>query len=251
MHADILITSYQKDLPWLSFCLRFLLKNWRDPETKFIVRLNRDCHETVSQWTPYDRIIYRYVDPWPDTYHFQMYLKMTADLDSDADLLILVDSDVMLFFPAGLDDLLEDGKPIVYYLDWIAAESVAEAKWRSSTSSIMGIDLDRDYMVATPFSFWRDTFGLARERIEMVTGKQFRDAVYSDVPYDFHHFLGHRMIYADYEALGLYAAKFQPDRYVVKPRAAKRWPFQLFWSHSWSPAVEQMLQERLDSEFLV
>lgn len=250
MRADIVIASYRKDLRWLEFNLQFLVKNWKEPESRIIIRVDRDCEETIEgwkgEWTLDPRLYMHYVDPWPDGYHFQMYLKMTADQYTDADLIILVDSDVMLMSPATLDDLMEDGKPVVYYLDWVAAEAVAEQKWRSGTSRIMGMDLDRDYMVSVPCTFWHSTFASTRDRITKVTGQGFKDAVYSERPYDYTQFLDHPMIYADYEALGLFAAKCESERYVVKPRPAKHWPFCLFWSHGYSLEIETRLRNALD-----
>jgi hypothetical protein len=247
MRADIVIASYKKDLRWLWFNLQFLAKNWQEPESRIIVRLDRDCAEIIAGWSPRvtDGVQFIYVDPWPDGYHFHMYLKMTADQYTDADLIICLDSDVMLLEPASLHDLMEGGKPVIYYLDWVAAEANAEKKWRAGTSRIMGMDLDRDYMVYTPFTFWRSTFMRTRARIEKVTGKPFKEAVYSERPYDYAMFLNHPMIYADYEALCLFANKHEPDWYVVKPRPSKTWPFRLYWSHGYNDEIALDLASRL------
>ena len=67
-----------------------------------------------------------YVKPWPDGYTFQMYTKMTADDFSDAELIILWDSDVMLTGPANLGWLYWDRRPIIEYQEWAEAELVCD-----------------------------------------------------------------------------------------------------------------------------
>jgi uncharacterized protein DUF6492 len=247
MRADIVIASYKKDLVWLAYCLQFLSKNWREKDSKFIVRLDQDCRDIVEAWPNVDlRVKFLYVKPWPDGYHFQQYLKMTSDLVSNAEVIICVDSDVICWNPASLSDLFEDGLPAIYYLDWGEADPVSYMKWRASTSQIMGTDLDHDYLVAVPFTFWRDTFALTRKRIMEVSGKSFEETVYSDRPYDYRNFLSHPMLYSDYNALSLYAAKYQPSRYTVRPRPSfKNWPFRLYWSHGYNAGIGQELDARL------
>jgi hypothetical protein len=82
-----------------------------------------------------------------------------------------------------------------------------------------------------------------------VTGQGFLEAVYSETPFRAENFLNHPMRFADYEALGLYAAKFQADRYAVKRRPLhKDWPWRLFWSHGGlSPALEAEFKDRLSA----
>lgn len=244
MRADIIIRSYLKDLPWLRYNLELLVKNWLE-DSYIICELNRDCRPIVEQWAPNARIVYYYVDPWPDTYHFQMYCKMMSDQLSDAELIILVDSDVILMRRAGLEELLEDGKPVLHYLNWDETDPVSQLKWRPSTSKVMGMDLDRDYMVTTPFTFWRDTFPKTRDHIARVAGKPFEQVVRSDIPYDYRCFMDHPVIYSEHEALSLYAATYQAERYVVKHRPNRNWAFQLFWSHGWNPHIENQLQAAL------
>jgi hypothetical protein len=247
MRADIVIVSHLPDLQWLLYNVQLLCKFWREPDSQIIVRLEEDCRAHVEQWAPNPRIHYRYVDSWGDGYTFQMYQKMIADDFTDAELIILVDSDAMLCQAASLVDLLENGKPIIYYLDWPKADPIAHKVWRGPTSRVMGMDLDRDYMVTMPFVFWRDTFSGTRRRIVNVTGQGFFESVYSETPFKAENFLQHPMRFADYEALGLYAAKCQADRYVVKERPKdKQWPWNLYWSHGGlSPTLETLFQSLL------
>jgi hypothetical protein len=245
--CDIVIVSHRKDLTWLYLNLRLLLKYWRTPGN-IIVRLEEDCREDIANWNLGLKVHYRYVRPWRDGYTFQMYQKMISDDFSPADILVLCDSDLMLLAPASLESLMHEGKPIIEYCNWAEGDPVAERMWRAATSRIMGIDLDRDYMVQAPFCFWRDTFGATRQRIVEVTGLGFYEAVHSTVPFEYQKFLSHPVTFADYEALNLYGAKFQSERYFVRPNNARPldWPWRLYWSHGdWSPEVERFLTSKL------
>jgi len=239
--------QHKKDLTWLYLSLRLLLKYWQTPGN-IIVRLEEDCREDIANWNLGSLVIYRYIQPWPDGYTFQMYQKMISDDFSSAEILVLCDSDLMLLAPASLDLLMHDGKPIVEYCNWSEGDKVAEQKWRGPTSRVMGIDLDRDYMVQAPFCFWRETFSKVRQQIVNTTGKGFFESIYSGVPFHPQAFLSHPMTIADYEALNLYAVKKEPDRYFLRSNASRPldWPFRLYWSHGdWSPEVEQFLTSKL------
>lgn len=245
--CDIVIVSHKKDLTWLYLSLRLLLKYWQTPGN-IVVRLEEDCRADVANWSLGPRVLYRYVKPWPDGYTFQMYQKMISDDYSPADILVLCDSDLMLLAPCSLEALMHKGKPIVEYCEWHLGAPMAERKWRGSTSRVMGIDLDKDYMVQAPFAFWRDTFSKTRQRIVETTGQGFFESIYSDVPFHYGNFSNHPVTFADYEALNLYAVKFQSDRYFLRSNNERpvSWPWQLYWSHGdWSPEVERFLTSKL------
>jgi hypothetical protein len=244
--VDIVIVSHKADLTWLYLNLRLLLKYWQTPGN-IIVRLEEDCRAIVADWNLGPKIIYRYVNRWADGYTFQMYQKMISDDFSPAELLMLVDSDVMLLGPASLDNLMHEGKPIIDYCEW-QDNRTAERVWRAPTSRIMGMDLDRDYMVQVPFLYWRDTFSGTRQRIVNTTGRGFFESVWSGTPFSAATFLTHPMILADFEALGLYAVRFQPDRYFVQLNTERPadWPFRLYWSHGGcTPEIQQFLTSKL------
>jgi hypothetical protein len=245
--CDIVIVSHRKDLTWLYLNLRLLLKNWRTPGN-IVVRLEEDCRDDIANWRLGPRVIYRYVRPWADGYTFQMYQKMISDDFSPAEILVLCDSDLMLLAPASLDTVMHEGKPIVEYCHWSSSDPISERMWRATTSRVMGIDLDRDYMVQAPFLFWRDTFSKTRQRIVEVTGQGFYEAIHSTVPFNYQNFLSHPVTFADYEALNLYAVKFETERYFLRSNAERPldWPWRLYWSHGdWSPEVERFLTSKL------
>jgi hypothetical protein len=230
MIADIVMVSHKPDLPWLSYSLRLILKYWKE-RGRIIVRLDENCREIVEKW-PLDVEFY-YVKPWPDGYTFQMYQKMTADDFSDADLIILWDSDLMLTASADLSLLVDRCVPIIEYQEWDEAVTHSERIWRGPTSLMMGIDLDREYMCGVPFIYWRETFSKCRNQIARTHRRSFYDCIYSDTPFSAATFMTHPMKLADFEALGLTAAAFESDCYIFRHNKdrPKDWPWKLYWSH--------------------
>ena len=250
MRADIVIVSHRPDLPWLNYSLRLILKHW-SPKPRVVVRLDENCRDIVEQWS-LDAEFY-YVRPWPDGYTFQMYQKMTADDFTDAELIILWDSDLMLTGPASIERLLsEDGKPIIEWEDWNQAVTHSERIWRGPTSLMMGMDLNHEYMCGVPFTYWRETFSKCRNQIARTHRRSFFDCLYSDVPFSAATFMTHPMKLADFEALGLTAAQLEPrDRYRFRHSSnrPKDWPFKLYWSHGGlTPEVRAELDAILTSQ---
>ena len=214
--------------------MQLLYKHFRGAFGCHVVA-EEDCKDVIDTWgLP---VTYHYIKPWADGYHHAMYRKLLMDTLSEADLIMLLDSDHILLEPIYLEDLLADGKPIVHFRDWDddrndAALAVSRQQWAPPTERCMGIPLDRDYMIRAPFIFWRSTFAGVRQRIEDVTGLPLHDVCYSDIPYDYRNFLQHPKRFCDYQCLGLYAAKFEPNRYNVQHWIpGTHWPFRTYWSH--------------------
>lgn len=250
MTLDFVYASCRKDLIWLCYSLQLLYKHFRGA-FGVVVRADEDCQDVIANWgLPLVR--YHYVKPWPDTYNFHMYLKATADQYSNADLLALIDSDHLLLEPAHIEDLLDHGKPIIHYRNWDEdpndqALIVGKGLWGPPVERTLGIPLDKEYMVAPPLLYWRSTFAAMRARVEKVTGKPFKEVLYSEEPYDYRKFLTHPMKFCDYEALGAYAQAFEPDRYRFEhlPQGF-HWPFRVYWSHGdWTASLAAKLDALL------
>jgi hypothetical protein len=252
MTLDVVYVTYRKDLAWICYSMQLLHKFFRGAFGVHVMA-EEDCKEVTDTWA-LPRTTYHFTKPWKDGYAFAMYKKTMADQLTEADLIMLMDSDHLLLEPVYLEDLLDHGKPVIRYRNWDDDPNdpflaVSKDHWAPPTERTLGIPLDRDYMVGPPFVFWRETFVKVRERVQDVTGLPFHDAVYSDKPYVYTNFLNHPKVYCDYEALGLYAAKFQPERYsLLHHERGTHTPFRVYWSHGdWTPALQQKLDNLLAS----
>lgn len=235
MKVTICYVSYRPDLIWLVYSLQVLFKFLKG-NYDVVVRIDENCRDVVSGWALPVRWSFL-SHGWPDGYTHAMYQKMTADdfCDWDTDIVWLLDSDHMLVRETRVEDMFEDGKPIIHYMEWNQLDPelarVAQLKWKEPVKRALGLDLDKDYMVMPPFAFWLDTFRNVRQRITKLNGTSFFDFGYSDRPYSFDKFMDHPMRLCDYETLGLYAASQEASRYVLKPAVGKDWPFKVYWSH--------------------
>jgi hypothetical protein len=247
--VGVVYLTYKNDLCWICYSLQLLVKHLKGPY-RITVIAEPDCQEIIKTWgLP---VTYHYVEPWKDGYAFAMYQKSLADQYTDSELIMILDSDHMLLEPCALGSFFIDAKPIIRYRPWDQDPNdpgLAEGRrqWAPPTERVLGIPLDHDYMLGPPFLFWRDTFQGLRNRIEEVTGLSFHDAVYSAHPYHYTNFLKHPKVYCDYEALGLYAARFEPERYSLVPHVpGQHWPFRVFWSHGdWSAPLQAQFDELL------
>jgi hypothetical protein len=247
----VVYVTYRQDLCWIVYSLQLLAKHLKG-NYRIVVRAEPDCEEIITQWgIP---ATYHYVKPWPDGYAFKMYQCLIADQFTEADLIMLVDSDHMLLEPTHLGRFFEEGKPIVRYRPWNDEPNdpgLVEGwrQWAPPVQRTLGIPLDMDYMLGPPFIFHRETFPALRNRVEEVTGLPFHDAVYSDKPYHYQNFLTHPKVFCDYEALGLYAAKFESQRYaLVRHVKGGHWPFRVYWSHGdWNAGLATHFQAIVDA----
>jgi hypothetical protein len=254
VRCDIFIKGCRSQLHWLSYCLQFLQKNWRE-DSRLIVQVDEDCRDVVSSWR-IKNAVYHFTQPWPDPYMHALYCKMLADQLTDADLIILLDSDTMLFRACGLSDVLVDGKPIIQYRSWDTNRdpelAVAKRIWPPVVKKSTGLELELDYMIAFPCLFWRSTFSGARGLIEKHLGKDFKSAVYSEHPYDHHDYEHHPFTFVDLETLYLYGEKFESDKYHMSDYAQNPRPefFKNLWS--WTPfeQVQPELNRRLYDQSL-
>jgi hypothetical protein len=241
MKVTIVYVSYRRDLIWLVHSLQLLFKFLKG-NFNVVVRLDEDCREVVKEWGVPVR--YCFLNHgWLDGYAHAMYQKMIADdyVDWDTDIIWLLDSDHMLMREAHVEDFIRYGKPLLHYSEWDDLDPdyarVAQAKWRAPTEKALGIPLDRDYMITPPMAFHIDSFRNTRQRITKVNGISLIDLAYSETPFKPENFMTHSMTICDYETLGLYAAKFEPDRYAIFPVSyAKDWPFKVYWSHGQFPS---------------
>jgi hypothetical protein len=235
MKITIVYVSHRRDLIWLIHSLQLLYKHLQG-EYKVVVRLDANCEAVVRQWgMPIKYVYLRH--PWPDGYTFAMYQKLIADdyVDRDTDVIWLLDSDHMLMRPAHVDDFFHDGRPIIHYAQWEELPEeytrISQIKWFAPTEKALGIQLDREYMIAPPFAFYPDTFRSVRQRITALNSTSLIDFAYSDVPFTADTFLSHPMTVCDYETLGLYAATQEEDRYAVRSVQGYDCPFKVYWSH--------------------
>lgn len=246
--TSIFVKGCRDQLHWLCYCLQFLEKNWAEwKQSDVVVLLDPDCEEIVKDWGVFANYVYE--DYWPDRYMHALYSKAIADQYCKGDIILLVDSDTMLTRAASLADFMKGDRLFLSYLLWgrefDAGRKVALNLWPRVVKESTGLDLPVDYMVGRPWLFWRSTFAGARSLVEKHRDMPFKEAVYSEVPFDWTHYPEHPFTFCDLETLGLYAALCEPNKYQMvnfEDHLVPE-PFEDLWSHT---PFSNELRSRLD-----
>lgn len=248
--TSIFIKGCKEQLHWLCYNLQLLEKFWLEwGKTEVIVKLDPDCEEPIRDWGV-KGVRYIYEEPWPDAYMHALWSKAIADRYCTGDPIMLLDCDTFLIQPSSLGDFMMENKIALQYFPWEMerdiGQQLARTLWPRVFKESTGLDLPCDYMVTRPWIFWRSTYAGARSLIEKHKNLPFDQAVYSEVPFDWHNYPNHPFKFCDLEALGYYAANHETGRYWVvdyRDHMLGDDRFVDMWSHTpWTPA----LQKRLD-----
>jgi hypothetical protein len=257
MRCDVIIKTWWNDLSFLSYSLRFLERNWREPDSQIIVLADSNCQSVIDTWG-FSRKWFQfyYVDPWPDGNQFQGYLTLLYDHFSDADLFAVIDSDCMLFRPLQLSDCLVDGKPVIHYEPRMgkltgADRVVAHRLWFPIMKHWVGEEPQADYMFAFPFIYRADTIQAVRRLITRKTGKGLLESLYSDVPFDWSRFPDHPFKFCEHNVLSFYAQVHQKELYhfrgisTISDEERAQWPVKQYHSWTqWSEATRAELEKK-------
>lgn len=255
MRCDVLIKSWFNDLSFLSYSLRFLNKNWLEPDSNIIVLANSDCKPVIDTWGfPSDRFKFFYVDPWPDGNQFQCYLTLLYDHFSDADLFAVFDSDTMLVRPMQVSDRMIDGRPVIFFEhhedDLTADRVLAHELWLPIMEHWVGVEPHADYMFAFPFIYRAETIRAVRRLITAKTGKGVLESLYSSVPFNPGNFVAHPFKFCEHNVISFYAATYELEHYCLRDikeiteLERKHWPTKAY--HSWTQWSE-ITQGELDA----
>ena len=70
LSCDVIVKTWYNDLSFCSYALRFLERNWIEPDSHIVVLANEDCKAVTSTWGFSDRVKYHFFKPWPDFNQF-------------------------------------------------------------------------------------------------------------------------------------------------------------------------------------
>jgi hypothetical protein len=253
--VSVFIKSWRADLKWLRYSLRFLEKNWVEPDTEVVVMLDSDCRDQID-FSDYELKLRRiYEDPWPDGYAHAMAMKASADKYCMGEAILLLDSDCMLLERTDASMFFAE-LPVIPWISYDEHLSLyPHSPWRRVTERVLKINSDRHYMPVMPILYWANTMLNLRRHIAELHGVDaFEKAVYSAVPFDPKNFSEHPHTFVDYDCLGLYAQKFESERYIFRhANELTKNPFKQFHSWTeWNEATPRILDRCLrEAEALV
>jgi hypothetical protein len=236
--CDVVIKTWYNDLCWLSYCLRFLELNWREPDSQIIVLANDDCRKVIETWRFGPQFQYFFLEPWPDGNQFECYLTLLLDDFSDAEFFAIFDSDTMLERPMRLSDKMENGKPIIYYtpeedLETTDVGRMARKLWFPLMEHWLDEKPVADFMVQFPFVYRADSIRAVRRLITAKTKRGLRDSLYSDTKFDPKKFADHPFKFSEHNVIGFHCYLNETDQYIFKPLGPET-PNPVKIYHSWT-----------------
>jgi hypothetical protein len=223
--ADILIRTYPGDFCWLWHCLSQIERHAKGFRRVHIVVPEGDAG-------PLGHLTKEIIHECPryqDDYLGQQVTKMLADTFTDADIILHMDSDVMLTRDTSPEDLMEDGQVVLYHEPYEKTGS----PWQSVVAEILGWIPEHEFMRRHPFMYPRWLYGEVRRLIEQIHGMPFDRYVISRP---------HRS-FSEFNVLGAVAWKYFHGRFVWRLPENGQVHARQFWSWGGIDAARAELEE--------
>jgi hypothetical protein len=159
---DIFIKTYHRDFVWLQYCLKSI-KKFASGFRNIVIVSDNDGHGIPKEsLLPNCKVFYvnkplkRFATPTPQLgYLWQQYIKLTWYNYTDAETILVLDSDEMLTVPVTPESFKRDNKFVWYYREWSKAGSAIF--WKKSTDFIHGLDTKYEAMCVTGFILQKET----------------------------------------------------------------------------------------------
>lgn len=252
MTTDAFYVTFSRDARWFEWSTLVLEKNLSGIREIVAVAPEQDRHlfDPIAKQRRSLRMVY--IGDWPGMgYYWQQWVKMRADVFTNADRILHIDSDVFIREPISVDDFCIDGLPAwmwAYY-----SELGPEVPWREPTERAFGIPCEREFMQAQPLLVNRRLYSAARAEIEIRHDMGAREYIAEQG--------GKaketgRPQFSEYNFLGAVAWAIQSGDYRWVDRNREPWPRAYqhclqFWSHSKFEdnlqAIQQMLTGKNDN----
>lgn len=163
MTCDILIKSYPPDFEWLTYSLRSI-EQFAKGFRRVIVMIPKGSNLALTK----ERIIYS--DDHGDGYCYQMVCKLNADLHTDADFILHIDSDTILTREVCPEDFITNGKPNWMITPWGALEPKDKLAWYPVMTKCLLESPRYEFMRRNLMMIPRWAYGLFRDEIKRIHG---------------------------------------------------------------------------------
>lgn len=145
MTTAIFIKSYRNDFKWLSGCLRSIQKFATGFSEIVIAIPDTDSLDHLTA----ERVV-KVKESEGRGYMFQQSVKMLADAFTDADHILLVDSDCLFTAPVTPESFLTDGKPNWLHTPWANVGDDAKRAWGEVMRKCVGENPPSEFMRRLP-----------------------------------------------------------------------------------------------------
>jgi hypothetical protein len=202
MTCDIFIRSYAKDFEWLGYCLASIAKYCRGFR-RVVLAVPRSSLAALGRLPPAPlEIDLRECPNFRDDYLGQQVTKLTADVQTDADLICHVDSDCVFHRSTTPQDLLADGRPRILMRP--CRLLARDHPWSAPTEQFLGWPVEHDFMRHPPFTYPRWIYAEVRAHAFRRHGVDIGTYVTRQPPRGF----------SEFNVLGAYAYRYHRAQFA-------------------------------------
>lgn len=219
--ACIFIRSYDKDLPWLEYCLESIQVHCHD-FTDFVLvvpaqQLNLFSKKIRPPWH-----LYVAVERSGNGYHEQQITKLRADAYTGCEYILFVDSDCIFHTPNSPRTYLTDSDAVQLLVrPWDKADTAI--CWRASTEKALGWQTPYETMCRLPMMHRRSAIIGCRRHVEEQQHMPIADYIRREGTFSEFNVLGNWVYRQMDEGYRIIDATIGPQ----PPQVAKQ-----FWSHA-------------------
>jgi len=191
--VSIFIRTYHKDVKWLDYCLASIHKNLTGWD-EIVVCIPVGQESLLSHLTT-ERVVTCRI--YKDDYLGQEISKIKSHQHCKGDYILFVDSDVMFYPGARVEDYFSNNLPVILKQHY--SKVGAAICWKEPTENLFKQTIEFEYMRRAPQLFHRSTLEKFNTSFPDIENHIIRQ------PY---------RKFSEFNALGFYAELMQPDEYV-------------------------------------
>lgn len=146
MTTDLFIKTFPGDFEWLQYCLRSIQRFATGFRRVVVITSNGSAPPTGT-----NEIVY-YVHEPENGYLYQQVVKLHADQFTDAEFVVLIDSDTIFTRPVCPEDFITDNRrPRWLFTPYASIDSGDGQTWKEPTAKIMMRPVAHEFMRRHPF----------------------------------------------------------------------------------------------------
>lgn len=212
MSTSIFIKTWENDLEWLQLSLKSILKHASGIDD-IIIAADASCVSHVYPMAGPARVIS--VPDWENGYIQQQWVKLNADLYTDSEYILYVDSDCVFKKAFSPESFMRDGQPVLLKTPYTSLDS--GSVWKPITEDFVGWEVEYEYMRRLPWMYRRSSLTNFKHYFENLE----------------HHLTSMEdRSFSEFNALGAYIDRFEQDKYFISN--TEEWlpeeVSQQFWS---------------------
>jgi hypothetical protein len=231
MKTAIFIRSYERDYPWLEYCLRSIQK-FATGFWEIVICVPEGQDGPLKHLTA-EQVVTTH-DGQPG-YLCQQLNKLQADLHTPgADYVLHFDSDMMFTAPVTPEFFFKDGKPVWVVTPWSVLTGDEKKAWMHVLVKALQEFPPYEFMRKCATMVPRWLYAEFRAHMEKLHGVTIEQYVMNQPAHEF----------SEYNCLGFYAWLYHRDKFHWHDTTidgVPKWPFRQRWS--WSGLTQQERNE--------